>query len=177
MRQSKRAKLALAGGIAATLALLLVTRRARAALPSPGGLGDLDALTRMLIAETGFARDEDEMAQIVFVALNRADRYGKTVAEIVDPSGRSPTWNMGERYLERFEDAPRNPRWDAAQGFVSEVLGGGYRNLGATSFVHPGGMPEPPCSGDRIATSTEYGERCLPPWIVEGTLVGGALFA
>lgn len=146
---------------------------------TPGGNeeSDLNSLTRMIIAETGFARDEDEMAQIVFVALNRADLYGKSPAEIVDPAGRAPAWNASAKYEALFEDALSSPRWDAAQSFVAQLLGGGGSNRGYTKFVHPGAMPEPPCTSGRVEAETTYGTRCLPEWIVEGNEVGGALFA
>lgn len=45
-------------------------------------------------------------------------------------------------------------------------------------FVHPSGMPKPPCGKNRIASSTFAGERCLPAWALQNSkVVGGALFA
>jgi hypothetical protein len=57
------------------------------------------------------------------------------------------------------------------------VLAGAYSNLGMTKFVHPGGMPTPPCSSGRVSMSTSEGRRCVPEWIRGGKRVGGALFA
>lgn len=139
---------------------------------------DIDALTRMLITETGFNRNRNEMAQIVFVAINRATRYNISLREAVSPARRAfPAWNTAAAYRKRFQAADESPRWDAARLFVQQVLAGAYSNSGATKFVHPGGMPRPPCSGTRVAISTAEGRRCVPSWIASGRRVGGALFA
>lgn len=137
---------------------------------------DLDALTRMLIAETGFVRDKNEMAQIVFVAVNRARIYKKSLRVVVTPPG-SPLWNGANAYRDGFNKADRNPRYAAARVFVQSVLDGAYKNAGGRAFVHPGGMPTPPCSSNRFATSTIAGTRCLPEWAVTGRVIGGAMFA
>jgi hypothetical protein len=168
----------LAGGAAA---LLLLASRSKAALAPSGTYWssekDLDALASMLITETGFARDKNEMAQIVFVALNRSRNHGKPVRDIVAPSQRAPVWNSGSVYKSRFEAAENDPRWSDARKFAQDVLAGAYRNLGATAFVHPSGMPVPPCSSSRVATNTIAGTRCLPGWAVGGRVIGGAMFA
>jgi hypothetical protein len=169
-------------GGGAALLLLLATRGAKAALPGYDERDteerDLDALADMLITETGFNRDRSEMAQIVFVAVNRARKYRKPIYSIVDPSGRAPAWNAGAPYRQRFEAAQSNSRWGAARAFAQDVLSGAYRNMGHSAFVHPGGMPTPPCSSTRVATNTGYyGIRCLPQWAVGGKVVGGAMFA
>lgn len=139
---------------------------------------DIDALTRMLIAETGFTRSRSEMAQIVFVAVNRARRYGLSASQVVDPRRSAfPTWNTGSAYRRRFDDADNNSRWGSARSFVQQVLAGAYSNLGMTKFIHPAAMPTPPCSSTRVAMSTTAGTRCVPEWIRGGKTVGGALFA
>jgi len=170
------------GGGLAILGLLVLASRSKATLAPPGNVvwaseADLDALANMLIAETSFARNKNEMAQIVFVALNRSRDYGKAVQDIVSPAQRSPTWNSGADYKRLFESARTNPRWNAARGFSENVLAGAYQNLGATAFVHPAAMSTPPCSSNRVATSTFAGTRCLPSWAVGGRVVGGAMFA
>lgn len=170
---------AVGGGL---LALLVLASKSKAALAPSGGTlwsseNDLDALASMLITETGFARNKNEMAQIVFVALNRSRNHGKPVRDIVVPSQRNPVWNSGSVYKSRFEAAENDPRWDAARKFTQDVLAGAYRNLGATAFVHPSGMPTPPCSSGRVATNTIFGQKCLPGWAVGGRVVGGAMFA
>lgn len=155
---------------------LLFSSRAKAS-PVDQRNADLDALASMLIAETDFVRDRNEMAQIVFVAINRAKKYGYTLERVVTPPGK-PTWNGATGYRTRFEDAPGNPRWAAARVFVGQVLSGLlFKNEGATLFVHPTGLKEPPCSGPYVATSTFAGQRCLPTWAVNGKLIGGAMFA
>lgn len=172
---------AVGGGLAA-LGLLLLASRSKAALAPSGGSfwqseQDLDALADMLVVETGGVRDKNEMAQIVFAALNRSRNYGKSVRDIVAPWQRNPLWNSGADYKRLFEAARDSPRWSQARAFAEDVLAGTYRNLGATAFVHPGRMPTPPCSSRRVATSTFAGTRCLPGWAVGGRVVGGAMFA
>ncbi len=165
-------------GGALALAALVVTSRVKA--PSTGSAPprrDIDALTKMLIAETSFTRNKNEMAQIVFVAVNRSRKRGIPLLTVVTPPGR-PTWNTGAPYRRRFENARSNPRWSSARAFVQQVLAGAYRNRGATSFVHPSGMPKPPCSANRRLVQTrDHGARCLPEWIVGAPTVGGAMFA
>jgi Flp pilus assembly protein TadG len=160
----------LLGGLAGSIALWLAVNTKRS-------LSDADALAHMLIAETGFNRDKNEMTQIVFAAINRAKKYGVTPAATVIPPG-TPTWNGGALYRDRFDDAPNNKRYADAKAFVQAVLSGKspYKNNGYTSFVHPGGMPVPPCSGNRLETDTVSGKRCLPEWVLSGKVVGGAMF-
>lgn len=175
---------AVGGGL---LALLVLSSRSKAALAPSGGTfwsseQDLDALASMLIVETGFVRDKNEMAQIVFVALNRSRNHGKPVRDIVAPWQRNPLWNSGADYKRLFEAARNNARWDAARDFAQAVLTGAYKNLGATAFVHPGRMPVPPCAACTpkrclVATSTSAGTKCIPDWAVNGRVIGGAMFA
>jgi hypothetical protein len=139
---------------------------------------DLDNLARMLIAETGFARDKNEMAQIVWVAINRARGRGKTLSQVTVPPG-DPNWNGSALYRQRFYAADQNPRFDAARNFCSEVLSGKWPEVigGRRMFVHPSGMPVPPCAANRVPSSTTAGTRCLPEWALNGKVVGGAIFA
>jgi hypothetical protein len=147
-----------------------------------GPEADLDALASMLIAETGFARDKNEMAQIVFVAVNRAKKYKSTIANITTPPGRPVAWNAAAKYRDRFNNASENPRWVAARTFAQSVLNGAYANNGFSAFVHPENMPTAiPCvstvKSPRVLTATIAGARCLPPWVVGGKVVGKAMFA
>lgn len=174
---------AVGGGL---LALLVLASKSKAALAPSGTLWsseeDLDALASMLVAETGFVRDRNEMAQILFVALNRSRNYGKPLRDIVAPWQRSPLWNSGAEYKRLFEGAREKPQWDAARRFAQDVLAGEYKNLGTTAFIHPGRMPVPPCAPCTekrclVPTNTIAGERCIPKWAVGGRVVGGAMFA
>lgn len=172
MNQEQR-KWLLAGGAAVLVMLLL-----RKATHTPAD--DTDALTRMLYAETGFASSNAEMAQIVFVALNRAQKWGIDPSVVVDPSGSGAPigWNnKGVIYRQRFAAAPSSPKWAQGRAFVETVQAGAYTNLHKTSFVHPGGLSAPPCTGDRVAASTIAGMRCLPQWALGGQVVGTAMFA
>lgn len=168
MREEHKAWL-LGGGAAVLVILLLRSSR------NPDT--DTDALTQMLIAETDFASITAEMAQIVFVALNRARKWGVSPATVVTPPGRPGVWNTGEVYSRRFYAAKSSPRWEQARAFVKLVQSGAYANDGAMAFVHPAGMPMPPCGSNRVAANTIAGERCLPTWALGGQVVGKAMFA
>jgi hypothetical protein len=139
---------------------------------------DLDNTARMLIAETGFSRDKNEMAQIVWVAINRARGRGISLSKVTVPPG-VPTWNDGSAYRSRFNKADSDPRFPLARAFVASVLAGEWPEMigGRRMFVHPSGMPTPPCGANRVAASTTAGTRCLPEWALNGKVVGGALFA
>jgi hypothetical protein len=138
---------------------------------------DVEAMAQMLIAETSLESVSDEMAQIVWIAVNRARRHGVSVAAVVTPPG-SPIWNSGDVYRARFNAANTSSKLAAAQEFVEETLAGKHgANRGFTAFVHPQGMPKPPCADNRVAMDTPYGVRCLPHWIANGVLIGRALFA
>lgn len=167
-------KLGLVVGAGAGLLWLL----SRSESSTDASEADADALARMLIAETSFSRDPAEMAQIVWVAINRSTTPGRTLRGVVTPPGL-PVWNGSSAYASRFYAAPQNPRFAAAKVFVREVLSGARPNLigDRRSFVHPSGMPTPPCAENRVAASTSAGTRCLPSWVLSGKRVGGALFA
>lgn len=164
-------------------AFLLLTKKAEAAVITSGYTSgpsgrDLDALADMLITETGFKKGRTEMAQIVWVAVNRARRQDKPIWFVVQPGGAPrPVWNTGPLYRQRFERARTFANWSAARDFAKSVVAGAYPNLKKGSFVHPYPMPTPPCASNRVATSTSYGTRCLPPWIVKGQQIGTAWFA
>jgi hypothetical protein len=175
----------LLGGGAVAL-VLLVGSKAQAAL-MPGFStreADLDALATMLITETSFAHTKAEMAQIVNVAINRSRKWGVPISKVVagpSPAAGRNAWNGSANYKALFARAPSNPRWPEARAFVAEVLDGGYPNIGAKAFIHPGGMPTPPCvstaKAPRVQSSTLAGERCIPPWAVGGRVVGKGMFA
>lgn len=167
---SDQQKWLFAGGAA-----LLVTLLFRKATHTPED--DTDALTRMLYAETGFVSSTGEMAQIVYVALNRAQKWGVDPSAVVTPPGGPGVWNTGPVYRQRFEAAKSSSKWAQGRAFVQLVQGGAYANNGAMSFVHPGGMPTPPCANNRVSTNTIAGQRCLPQWAVGGQVVGKAMFA
>jgi len=166
--------LALGGG---ALVLLLASRTTRA----PGELSeeDLDALARMLITETSFALSAPEMAQIVWVAVNRSRKSGLSLRDTVYPPGRKPVWNRGPVYASRYQNAGTSSRYPAARTFVQQVLAGAIvPNRGYTTFSHPRGLPTPPCNAPKVAGSTaSWGVRCMPPSLVGGDTVGTAMFA
>ena len=86
---------------------------------------DLDALANMLITETSFTRNRDEMAQIVYVAINRAKKWGAPISRVVapgKPSGVPVPWNASSAYQRLFNGASGRSRWEAAREFVASVL-------------------------------------------------------
>lgn len=155
---------------------------------------DVDALARMLLTETGFNRDCDEMAQIIWVAINRAKNKGNTLYDVVTPPGR-PNWNGSTAYRNRFyKDWPVD-QFNATRDFVVAVLTGQptvthkgpcepkvFSNLIGTRsfFLHPTGMPVcenvgDECGTNKVCTETFAGPRCLPYWNVEETSAQGVL--
>jgi hypothetical protein len=66
--------------------------------------GDVEALSRMILAETGLKSSEPEMAQIVFIAINRARKWGVPVTQVVSPTGYAPgqAWTTGDIYKTIF---------------------------------------------------------------------------
>lgn len=165
------------GGI--VLGVLMLAGKASARVSGSVREGDdLDALADMLITETSFKKARDEMAQIVWIAINRSKRQNKPIWFVVQPgSGPKPVWNEGPLYRQRFENARSDPNWLAARNFAQSVMAGAYPNLGKTSFVHPQPMPTPPCASNRQLMQTSYGPRCLPEWIRGGQQIGTAWFA
>jgi hypothetical protein len=179
MRDWKKPALIAAG--VGVVALVLLRKSDDEKVQAPRDI-DLDALANMLITETGFRKSREEMAQIVFVALNRANKWRTSIANVVSPYSTAKTvWNDAEPYRDRFLAAKSNPRWGEARAFADAVINGrsGYRNLGATLFLHPGGMSKPPCGKNRVSvdTGSYYGVRCLPEWSARATSVGTARFS
>jgi hypothetical protein len=152
------------------LAVLLLARRSG---PDPDA--DLDALTRMLLTETDFAHPQEEMAQLVFVALNRMRRHNSNAFDVVT----SPTWCHTSKCRARFGNMDRNPRWADARLFVQKVIAGSYVNRGYIAFVHPRDMGSTtPCSRPELVwTQTFAGMRCIPSWAVGGDVIGQGMFA
>lgn len=174
-----------AGGAAALLLLASGGKAKAARMPSGREYeSDVNALTRMLLAETAFNKSEAEMAQIVHVALNRARSRGISPAEVVYPArpSKGSAWNLGAPYRNRYNAAPGWAAWSRARTFVQRVMDGSYPNRGYTLFVHPAApqfAPTTPCANpDRWSpTSTPgWGVRCLPNWIHGGERVGTAMF-
>lgn len=139
----------------------------------------VNALSRMLWAETRLNQDEEEMAQIVHVALNRARKWGLPVSYVVSPDNntRGKVWSTGEGYRNSFSAAPSQASWNRVRAFVKRVLDNEYRNSGFVRFVHPGRMPNPPCASNRIEADTFAGRKCIPPDNAPGVRVGNGLFA
>lgn len=152
-------------GGGALLMILFLTRKT-------GPEDDIDALTQMLLTETDFQKGRDEMAQIVYVALNRMKRGPRSAREVVTAS----SWNNNSAYKERFDRMFSHPRWETAREFVADIYTGkGPSNQRFVEFRHPQGMPTPPC-GAGVAMQTNAGVRCMPERFSSGKYVGSAVF-
>jgi len=145
--------------------------------------GDLNAVTRTLLAETSFNRPELEMVGIVQVIVNRAKSNGITLTEVSVPPG-IPNWNSSAKFRERWEESTGYPQFSRARDFVEKVLDGGFQNpIGdRVQFLHPRGMPT--CTGDncpsgRSCVDTVAGLRCLPQWSTGANVleIDGARFS
>ncbi len=158
---------ALAGGGA--LLILLPSRR-KPFDPNRITSADVEALARMLVVEHVSGAPE-EKAQIVLVAVNRARKYNAPLVSVVEPGTRSPvrgvqggTWNGSANYRAKYNAAPSSAAFAGAKDFVRKVLHGDFPNYGYTAFIHPAGMPKPPCAENRVEVSTFAGARCMPKW-------------
>jgi hypothetical protein len=134
----------------------------------------------MILAETDFRLSQQEMAQIVWVALNRARAKGVAPREVVIPPGRPRAWNGGPIYRDRFNAAARRAELPKVIEFVRRVAASGT-NYGFSSFVHPKGMPVPVAGTCANAAHTPMqtiaGARCIPTWAANGTDIGVTRFA
>lgn len=134
---------------------------------------DIDALTQMLLTETDFSHTPDEMAQVVYVALNRMQRKKTNAYSVV----YDKSWNGSADYAKRFNRMPSHAKWSEARDFVAKLyLGRGPTNRGFNSFIHPTGMRQPPCADNRVSVWTFAGYRCFPAWAVNETRIGVTLF-
>ena len=136
---------------------------------------DIDNVTRMLFIEAGFKRDPDEMAQIVWVAINRGKKFGQYIGDVVRPDTR-PTWYGGisDRSRVVWDEAPSYAKYPAARQFVEDIFKGRHHpNLigTRTHFLHPYAMPRcdlaegAVCSAKGAKCVTTYeGKRCIPKW-------------
>jgi len=171
---SPSAKKWIGGGAGAAFFVWLLSRASKA---GNSDASTVDGLASMILAETDLGLGRDEMAQIVWIAVNRSVRHGVSILDVVTPPG-NPTWNGSALYASRFNAARGRSSWGAAQQFVTDVLAGKVApNRGYTLFVHPQGMPVPPCAANRVQMSTQSGVRCMPAWIAQGTQIGHAVFA
>ena len=148
---------------------------------------DVEALTRMVIAETSGREGLDETRSIVQVAVNRSMVSGRSLEDTVSPPGVSTAgvWNSGDKYRAQFERAMDYPESQVARSrkIVQSVLSGDATNLIGTrlNFIHPKRMDAPvrgECLGTRVTVKTTFGDRCVPSWAGrESVQVGNALFS
>ena len=159
-------------GIAAIGALFFFFRKPKQ-IENKGDLSEreIQALAKMLYAETSFFHDELESSAVVNVALNRAAHPGVSVETVVSPPGRPLLWNGSPIYAERYNKAPRTPNWERGLKTVKKIVSGEIANpIGQNrrNFVHPAGMPR--CeNGSCEHKGPRYvcvDGRCLPVWIV-----------
>lgn len=137
----------------------------------------------MLVVEHSGGSDA-EKAQIVWVALNRAKAADAPVERAVAPGARkairgvqSGTWNGSPAYAEKYAKASSSPSYLGALQFVGRVVQGAFSDEGYNAFIHPVGMPKPPCAEGRYELNTFQGPRCVPQWgLTPRARVGEAYF-
>jgi hypothetical protein len=143
---------------------------------------DAEAIARMLITETRMRAPEAELAAIAQVAINRAKKWNAPILDVVSgPKTDSIRmgWNGSSKYTSVFDTAESRQEWKVAVAFAHRVLNGEFKKHSFITFIHPGGMPTPPCRTDgakRIVADTIAGQRCIPEWSFKQT-IGKAMFA
>ena len=178
--------------LALAVLFLAVRRLTMSAIPDE----DTESAARMLIAETGARGSAAELESIVQVAVNRADKDGVSVADVVGPPGRSSrgVWNNSEQFKADFENAHnRGLSWVRALEIAQRVTAGTTQNRIGTRlhFIHAANFP--PCTGPGQCDSgresqrgrerwqcieTPSGWRCVPSWAaVDPVSVGRATFS
>lgn len=149
---------------------------------------DIDALMRMLKAETSWARSADEMSAIVQVAINRKMTWGrKNILSVVAPTVSG--WNnKSEGYARNFNNAHKSyntTRAKKARQLINNIFKNGSTTGdlgGALNWLHPRGMPKTDKPHGEVwkrtwnngKTSTfisydfkgDIGKRRLPRWAV-----------
>ena len=143
---------------------------------------DVDAIARGLVVETGFRSSYREMANIIWIMINRSRRWNMPLYKVIDPdTGGGKNWygRLSETNRKRWANAHVNKgRFEYIKQFIRQVLDGvSFKNeIGNKAhFLHPGGMPkcdgEPgsPCGKGRVCVDTgKWGKRCLPKWNIDG---------
>lgn len=173
-------KLLLWGG-GAIAAMLLISRKVDTIQPRRDAEeptnDDLDMLTQVVLMETDFAHSKDEMAQIVWVALNRMASHNASAREVV----LAGNWCHVPECIARFNNMRSHPRFEDAKKFVQSVQSD-YQNRKYYAFIHPAGMPGTTTFGgcsrsDLVPADTIAGRRCIPKWSVGTPVIGKAMFA
>jgi hypothetical protein len=128
------------------------------------GIGDEEALMRMLYAETSWRKSRLEMAAIVQVAMNRLKRQGKkSMIDVVSPQRSG--WNDASTvYTRGFINAAERfntPAAARAREIIQNVMRGnspvGDLN-GAQNFIHPGNRGFKFCSEKHL---TKLGKKFM----------------
>lgn len=133
-------------GVATTLGIVALARRALAAPETTAGNGDVDDLARVLVVELGGAGTESEQAGICHTALNRSLVYNAPIARVVRSQvrGRSE-WGSGCgrntacAYNGDLDAADTHPRFAAMRTAAERVVAGAVPNpIGPRiNFCHP----------------------------------------
>jgi hypothetical protein len=122
------------------------------------GVGDEEALMRMLYAETSWKRGKLEMAAICQIAVNRLKKSGKdNMIDVVAP--QTSGWNDASKYYSRNFIAAskkfKTPAAERARTIIQNVMRGnspvGDLN-GAQNFIHPGSRLFKKCSDEEHLT-------------------------
>lgn len=141
-------------GAASLGALVYGVRQKYKATSTPPNIGtwderDVDAVARMLLIETSFRHDPDEMRGIIQVAINRAQDDGTPIRATVTPESPTFSWSSTGKWGDKFHNkVPNYPQYEDAKAFVRDYLQGNHPNRVAHSInmLHHNLMPI--CGGD-----------------------------
>lgn len=176
----KRWALPLAMVIAAMMAQLrgVTTANAAGADANPDGLSDWDirSLANMLRIE-GIPTNDEGAAGAVWAALNRAQRSGRSVSDVLRSVGPWAEWGASCGRNERCEYNRLLDQYDPPQSTIDAVIAAvsSPSPIGRREhFVHPSYGPYGRASGARTIPTYDYGRaRYLPTWSTARD-VGGA---
>lgn len=183
-------KILLSVGIAALVYFVLVRKGYAWTIGKKPAIPDTfenrEWLARILMTEQSFygvSIGYLEWAGIAWVAINRAEKKGKTIRQIVDSARWFGSTPPDRLYSDTLLSKGNGP---AAVAFANRLFEGRALNPIAQrqSFLHPGGMKRCEAAGrspgevanDYIcAPMDKFGYRWVPQWIVSPTQGGVAV--
>jgi len=136
--------------------------------PPAQGISDAEWLARVAVEEAGGGGQGEEWHGIMFVALNRAERSGKTLEETIASTSWFGGGSRGRRAVaEILSDHPlEHSNYPAALATAQQLLAGMVPNpIGERRhFFHPGGMPSCDVDGEWYDGKLCVDGKLWPRW-------------